>query len=829
MVYRPLPGHYDEMMAADGTVRKHWADLIDAIESLGTDGLDRKIREARRILRDNGATYHAQKDAAGEDRPWPLDLIPAVITGAEWDVIESAVRQRARLLNEVLRDLYGPQRLLREGLLPPELVYAHPGFLRPCSGFEPRLGVWLTTYAVDLARSRDGTWRFLSDRTETPTGAGYTLENRLIANRVLAETFEKVGVRRLAAYFRRHRLSLTQAAAGGGENPRVALLTPGPASETYFEHAYLARYLGYTLVEGPDLIVRDQKVFLKTLGGLLPVDVLLRRQESRSLDPLEFSDASVSGTPGLLESIRAGNVAVANAPGSGLAESPALMAFLPGLARHFLNTDLELPSVPTWWCGQDGDRSSILARLGELVIKPAFPRRIRERFFARQMNAVELGDLRERILKDPYQYAAQEHLPLSTAPVATKDGLEPRYLVLRAFAIFDGETYVVMPGGLARVSRSASALDVSVLSGGSSKDLWVLGAEDEPPLTLMTQAHTPVDVSRATFDLPSRVAENLYWLGRYAERIDATARLVRAAVPLVSEESSRLSTSGLSGAFGFLERMGYARPETAERGEITEDDLEDEIRRAIVTSEGRGSFGWQIHHLRRLAWLLQDRLSTDAWKIISRLENDYIAGRANANFEHGLADLLDRAVINLTAFSGEVGAGMTRGHGWRLLDIGRGLERALQVLELLRHGLATVADDERARIELLLEAANVTITYRSRYLTSLQADLTIDLLLVDDANPRAVAFQLDNLRRHVEALPRDPSRGRRSPESRLVTAALAEVEVAELEDLSQVVGDRRPALEALLDRVGTALTDLSENLTLDYLTHAKFSRQNLTP
>lgn len=830
IIYAPVPGHYDEMLDPNGQVRGHWRPLIEQLEELGNNGIERRIREARRILRDNGATFHAQKDASGEDRPWPLDLIPAVIPDADWRAIESAVRQRAVLFNAILEDLYGPQRLVHEGIIPAELIYGHPGFLRPCHGLTPRGGVWLTTFATDLARSEDGRWWFISDRTETPTGAGYALENRLIANRVLSEVFESMGVRRLAAYFQRHRETLAEAAATGGENPRVAMLTPGPQSETYFEHAYLARYLGYTLVEGPDLTVRDRQVYLKTLGGLLPVQVLLRRQESRACDPLEFGDNSVTGTPGLLESVRAGNVALANALGSGLAESPALMAFLPGIAECLMGAELEMPSVATGWCGEDRTRADLLDRLADLVVKPAFPKRLRERFFGRQMNRTELDRLRDRILASPSDYVVQEQIPLSTTPVVTTSGLEPRFLVVRAFAVYDGASYTVMPGGLARVSRSPSALDVSVLSGGSSKDLWVVGAdEDEASFTLVRQKPSPVDVSRATFDLPSRVAENLYWLGRYAERIDSTARLVRAALPLVFEESSRRSTSGLSGALGFLQQMGYTRPETANAGIITDDLLEDEIRWAIATADGRGSFGWQIHHLHRLAWLLQDRLSGDAWKIVTRLENDYIVARANAGFEHGLADLLDRVVINLTALSGEVEAGMTRGHGWRLLDIGRRLERALQVIELLRHGLTTVADDERARIELLLEAANVTITYRSRYLTSLQADLTIDLLLIDDANPRAVAFQLDLLRRHVEDLPRDPTRGRRSAEARLVKTALAEVELAQLDELAQVRGGRRPVLDQLLDKVGIALSDLSEHLTLDYLTHAKFSRQRPTP
>lgn len=824
MVYSPIAGHYDEMVAPDGSIRSHWVKLIDQLDALGQSGLDSRIEDARRILRDNGATYHAQKDAAGEDRLWPLDVIPAILESNEWAVIERAVCQRARLLNAVLKDLYGPQTLIRNNLLPPEFLFAHPGFLRPCCGLTPAGGVWLTTYAADLARTPDGRWWFISHRTETPTGAGYALENRLIANRVLSEAFESLGVRRVAAYFERQRQTLTEAAAGG-ENPRVAVLTPGPTGATFFEHAYLARYLGYTLVEGTDLTVRSQKVHLKTLGGLLPIDAILRQLESKACDPLEFSDDSTSGVPGLVDCIRAGGLAVANALGTGLAESPALMAFLPGIARHLLREDLEIPSVATWWCGQDGPRAEVLERLDTMVIKAAFPGREHRRQFGRQMGDSELEVLRTAIRTNPHRFVAQEEISVSTTPSVGASGLQPRLLVIRAFAVSDGKSYMVMPGGLARVSRSLSSLDVSVLSGGSSKDLWVLGTDPEPRLSLLRSPTQPIDVSRATFDLPSRIAENLYWLGRYSERIDATARFVRATLTLVFEESKQRSTSGLSGAFAFLKKMGYTRPESSRRRRITDDLLEDEIRWAIALADDRGSFGWQIGHMHRLAWLLQDRLSSDAWKIISRLENDYIVGRANAEFEHGLADLLDRVVMNLTAFSGEVDDGMTRGHGWRLLDIGRRLERALQVIELLRHGLSTVADDERSRIELLLEAANVTITYRSRYLTTLQADLAIDLLLVDDANPRAVAFQLKRLLRHVENLPKDPGRGRRSQETKLATAALAGIELAELDELARTDQRRRPGLERLLDKVSRELSDLADNLSRDYLTHTQFSRQ----
>ena len=825
LTYPTLEGHYDEMIASDGSVRPHWRTLVDSMEGFSASEFGRRIQDGRRIVRDNGVTFHVQQEQSnGTDRPWPLDLIPVVLSGDEWAGVERAVVQRALLFNRILGDLYGPQKLLRDGLLPPELLYAHPGFLRPCHGIEPADGVWLTFYAADLARTPDGRWWFIGDRTEAPTGCGYALENRLVVSRTLSEAFEGSSVRRLASYFQAQRDTLAKRVPGHRDNPRVALLSPGPRTETYFEHAFLARYLGYTLVEGPDLTVRDQRIYLKTLAGLLPVDMILRQQHSELCDPVELPGDSMQGCPGLLDTVRAGNVAVANALGSGVVASPAMAAFLPTLARRLLEEDLQIPSVGTWWCGQQGPRDEVLARLDELVVKPAFPGPIRQREFGAQLSEDARGVLRERILRNPENYAAQEQIKLSTTPVVTSRGLEPRFLVVRAFAVSDGASFTVMPGGLARVSATQETLDVSVNSGGSSKDLWIVGpTRGEKVITLLPSRQRPVDVSRATFELPSRVAENLFWLGRYAERVDAAARFIRATLPLLFDESSRRSSSSLKGALGFLREMTYVEGDDPIEGS-PEAAIEEGIRAAVSESSRRGSFGWQIHQLHRVGWLLRDRLSADTWKILSRLETDYVVEQSAIQEEHGMMDLLDRVVINLTSFSGAVDEVMTRGHGWRLLDLGRRLERALQVIELLRHGLVSVPDDERARVELLLDAADSTITYRSRYLTSVQADLAIDLLLIDEANPRSVAFQLERLREHVKRLPEGPNPARRSPEVRSVTDALATVQLAQLEDLAGIENGRRPGLNALLDRLGEDLSGLSEHLTRDYLTHA-VSRQ----
>ena len=800
------------MIAPDGELRPHWRPLADCLEELGRAELHRRVQESARLIRENGMTYHVQREAqAGQSRPWPLDLIPCVISGEDWRQIEAAVAQRARVLNAVLGDVYGPQRSLREGLLPPGFVFNHPGFIRPCWGVVPPGGTWLHLVAVDLARGPDGRWRVIGDRTEAPIGAGYALENRLVINETLGEAFESSGARRLSGYFGTLK-DILAGAAGGRENPRIGVMTPGPAGPTYFEHAFLARYLGYTLVEGSDLTVRERKVYLRTLGGLLPVDVLLRRQEAVECDPLELTSESANGAAGLLQSMRMGNVSVANSLGSGFAESPAISAFLPGLARTLLGEELLMESAPTYWCGDPQSLEYALGNLDSLVIKPAFATSKRSREFASRMGVKGREDLADRIRAAPEAYAVQEYIPLSTTPVRSGASIVPRRLVVRAFAVGDWRYYHVMPGGLARVSSSRASRNVSVVSGGLSKDLWVIGPGTEPAVSLLTTTRTPIDVSRATIDLPSRVGENLYWLGRYAERVEGVARLLRGATALLSVESARRSESALRGAQAVLANLGHI----SEKG--PQGELRGRLEKAVYESGDRSGFGWQIHQLRHVAWMLRDRLSGDAWRTISRLESDYVEGCAERK---DLDDLLDSVVMTLAAFSGAAMEAMTRGHGWRLLDIGRRLERALHVAALLQASLVEHTADERPRLELLLEAADSSITYRSRYLTSLQADLVIDLLLVDDANPRAIVFQLQRLKEHVASLPASPMTIRRSPEARLITDAIAAVELAQLDELAAVKAGRRPALKELVTRIEEDLERLSEALTQDYLTHAK--------
>jgi uncharacterized circularly permuted ATP-grasp superfamily protein/uncharacterized alpha-E superfamily protein len=817
--YESSPGFYDEVLGDDKRVRPHWNELAESLAALGHSGLARRWQEGRRLIHDNGVTYNVYSDPQSTSRPWPLDPIPLVMDPAEWKAIEAGIIQRATLFNSVLADLYGPQRLLREGLLPAELVFPNPAFLRACWGIEPPGGVFLHMYAADLARSPDGQWWVLADRTQAPSGAGYALENRLVTTRVLPDIFRKAHGRRLASFFQSYRDALEKLVPKQRENPRIVLLTPGPYNETYFEHAFLARYLGYTLVEGGDLTVRDNRVFLKTLGGLLPVDVIVRRQDDHFCDPLELRGDSMLGVPGLVQAVRSGRVAIANAFGSGLAESPAYAAFLPGLCKHLLDEDLKLPTVATWWCGQPEPLSYVTQHLNELVVKPTFPGTHGDPIFAATLSQSARAALLARVTAEPGQYVAQERVALSTVPVWDDGKLHPRHMVMRVFAVSTGDGYTVMPGGLTRISTSLDNMVVSMQSGGGSKDAWVLGDGPAPPFTLLRPATHPLEVSRATFDLPSRVADNLFWLGRYAERVEGAVRVARTILPRFFQDGDSSRVAGLNAGLDILAALGYLA------GETRTGAAERDVLATIYDPAAPNGFVANIHQVRRVAWLLRDRISLDAWLVLNQLDQQFSSRPPAEAVQVGAAqDLLNHAVITLSAFGGLVMESMTRGDGWRFLDIGRRLERALQMTELLRNSLSPKTGEDFGILEAVLEMADSSITYRSRYLTSLQTDLLLDLLLVDEANPRSISFQLARLREHIEQLPGSHTAIRRPGEAKLALSLLTTVQLADVRELAGSPETR----ETLFAKLAQDLTLLSETLTRAYFSHAAQSRQLAT-
>ncbi len=830
--YAANPGFYDEALDGTKPVRPHWVALTEALSQMGHAGLAKRWQQGLRMIHDNGITYNVYSDPQSTARPWPLDPVPLVMEPNEWKHIEAAIIQRAMLFNAMLADLYGPQELLREHKLPAELVFPNPAFLRPCWGIEPPGGTFLHMYAADLARSPDGQWWVLSDRTQTPSGAGYALENRLVTTRVLPDVFRSAHVRRLAPFFQAYRDALLRLVPAQRENPRIVLLTPGPYNETYFEHAFLARYLGYTLVEGGDLTVRDCRVYLKTLGGLLPVDVIVRRQDDQFCDPLELRGDSMLGIAGLVQAVRAGNVAIANALGSGLAESPAYEAFLPGLCKLLLGEDLKIPTVATWWCGQEGPLKYVLDHLDSLVLKPTFPGARSEPIFGASLTAENKKKVLDRVRADPGRWVAQERVALSTVPVWEENRVEPRHMVIRVYAVPSNGSYAVMPGGLTRISSSLDSMVVSMQSGGGSKDTWALGDSPAPPFTLLRPAKHPLEVSRATFDLPSRVADNLFWLGRYTDRVESMVRVTRAILARF-QEGDAVRAAGLHAGLEILTALGNLEgrddaQKTPERERLSA--AEREVLAMIYDPASPNGLVSGIHLVRGVAWLLRDRISVDAWLILNQLDQQFSAVAPAEAFRISAAqDRLNHVIITLSAFSGLAMESMTRGDGWRFLDIGRRLERAAQMTALLRHGLHAESPGAGA-LEAILEMADSSITYRSRYLTSLQTDLVLDLLLVDEANPRSIAFQLARLKEHVDRLPVSHVSIRRPLEARQALALLTSVQLADVRELGRTDdAGAAAAREALFEKLAQDLGAISETISRAYFSHAMQSRQLAAP
>jgi len=827
--YRPNPDSFDEMVADDGAIRPHWHALTDSLNVMGPAGLAGRWRAGRRLIYENGITYNVYGEPKGSDRPWPLDPIPLIINEREWVLIETAIRQRAMLLNAILADLYGPQRLLRDGLYPPELVFRHPGFLRPCWNVSVPQGTFLHNYSADLVRARDGRWWVIADRTQAPLGAGYALENRLVLRDVLPDMFRATQVRRLADFFQSYRETLHSLVRPHSDNPRIVLLTPGPFNEAYFEHAFLARYLGYTLVEGGDLTVRNNYVYLKTLGGLLPVELIVRRQDDSFCDPLELREDSVLGVPGLMHAVRAGNVAVVNALGSGLLESLALQVFLPALSRRLTGSELKIPTVATWWCGDQEQLDYVSRNLSSLIVMPTFFASRRHPIMGAKLTEKARQRLALKIRRAPADYVAQEPLSLSTVPVWEAGQLTSRHMVMRVYAVASDGSYTVMPGALARVTTSLSNLVPSIQDADGSKDTWVLSSAPITHTTLLRSPSSPIEINRATFDLPSRVADNLFWLGRYVERIDSTARISRALI-LRLQEPEGASDRGLEAAVGILCALGHLPANLVDTvadatASDREEALEGEVIAMLLDSERKNGICWTVHQLGRLAWMLRDRFSPDAWRILNRFNQQFIAPAQDDPLRMASArSLLDDTIMTLSSFCGLAAESMTRGNGWRFLEIGRRLERALQMVALLRYGLAPSTDDASARLQALLEIADGCLTYRSRYQTSMQVHLVVDLLLLDRANPRSVVFQLERLSEQVQELPEQES-APRSEEARIVLRLLTEVQLADATTLT--ASDQSggwAGFDNFLAHLESELRKLSETTGRRYFDHTIVSR-----
>ena len=779
--YQNTKGRFDEMLDINGQARPHWRAMLAHLQQEAPELMHERLESVQRQVHDNGVTYNIYADTQGQQRPWSLNDLPMILPAEEWSGIAEAVIQRATLLNQILGDAYGKQTLISEGLLPPALIHGNASFLRPCHGIRQSDGIALHLVAVDLARSPDGRWWVVADRTQAPSGAGYALENRTIISRAFPDLFRDLRVQHLNSFFSSLRDSLAHwgricAANRGdgadqspelrsGEAPLIVLLTPGPYNETYFEQSYLARYLGYPLVEGTDLTVRNGLVWLKTLSGPQRVHVILRRVDDDFCDPLELRQESALGIVGLTEAARRGTVLIANGLGSSLMESGALLGYLPKLCQRLLGQSLKMPSVATWWCGEPAACKDVISRLDHLIIKPAFAQQRIAPVFGMDLNTKARQHLIAEIRANPHHYVAQEMVNLSHAPVwqpGDVSSLASAAVGLRVYACATPHGYVVMPGGLTRVASGTDTRVLNMQRGGASKDTWVLAASTVTPAAAAPRRTGVDDLVRGDTHLASRLAENLFWFGRYGERCENSTRLTRTVLDFLLNTAPEQrggewqTVQALCIWYGLIKIKG--------RADETPDEEEDEDELAALAAQSDSAIersllksvvertvpglACNLQLLTGIAGNLRERLSLDNWRTLNQL----VGKNTTAARLPSLADartILDGVTSTLMTLSGFALDGMTRDHGWLLMSIGRRAERLQFLCRILRYALKMPAN---ASLDWLLDIADSSVTYRSRYMAQPEWLPVLDLLVLDLSNPRSIAFQLEGLIKYLQRL-----------------------------------------------------------------------------
>ena len=827
--------------SALGSLSPTWTTFFNFLGADGFHDLNHRTANLRRQIRDNGVTYNVYADANGPQRPWSLDLFPLIISADDWAGIESGIKQRTRLLNEIMADVYGPQNLLKQGLLPAALVQGHPGYLRAMQGVQPAGGMFLHIAAFDMARGPDGKWRVVSQRTQAPSGLGYLLENRLSISMLFSEAFQGMQVQRLAESYKALVDSMKTLSAVA--DSRIVLLTPGPYNETYFEHAYLARYLGLTLVEGNDLLVRGERLFLKTLQGLEPVHGLLKRLDDEFLDPLELRADSTLGVPGLLQVIRAGNLQVANAPGSAFLESSAMLGFLPALSKHLLGETLSLPSLSTWWCGEQAVMRDMLPQLKNCVIKPTYPGTGRASVIGHTLSQREIDEWAGRILRQGEDYTVQAYLPLSQTPTWQGEKIAPRSTMLRVFALPDGHgSWRVLPGGLARLAGKNENI-ASMQHGGSSADVWALG-----PLVKTDKApdasgapHTEPDHGSITAPqhnrigarkqpVTSRAAENLFWLGRYTERAENSLRLAQLTLQSLAgiDQSSAPLLAWLTDMAVSNALVLPSVPAASQTGQARR-VFERSLIAGLGNLDTHASVGYNLRSLKTAASAVRERLSQEQWHVIVQMEQDFfrrceaLAPTGSSAQDYSSLEALgtlDVASSYLAAITGAQTDRMMRDDGWRLLSIGRHIERLGTLSGAMASGFDTGAVYDDSGFSAIVALFDSTITFHAQYQQRRDLDALLDLLVLSQDNPRSLSWVIKSLKNRLLKL----QGGEVGIENSL--AARLPAMINKLVDASHKL--QAPELTARFDECRNSAFTLSDHVSQRYFSHASSASYSLS-
>lgn len=840
----PHAGQHDELFNEQGQFRSHWQPVLDELAELGLEGLRQCSAETQNLLHENGVTFNVYEDEEDQLRSWQLDPLPYVISTHEWEELEQGLIQRSRLLEALVEDLYGERQVIHQGLLPPELVYTHPAWSFAASDPSPaRERPWVLFQGMDITRDHEGDWRVLGDWTQAPSGAGYALENRVLLARALPSLYRDAPLRRLASFLQAQHRCLAELASKHRDNPNIVLLTPGQGSPGYFEHAWLANYMNFSLVEGADLVVRDGQVAMRTLGGLKAVDVIVRQVNDPWCDPLELRGDSLLGVPGLMQAARQGEVEIANALGVGVLEHPALACFMEQLCDFLLDEKLLLKTRPTLWCGEPEN----LKKLKSLPEGWQFkhiqtPTQLIE---PQKLSASDHEAFLENLQAAPHLYVAQQPFQAATSPCfdSTTGEITAQPVNLRFFSLADPSDITkpiqerrqrIMPGGLAWIAQPGTP----VMDSSQVKDIWVMAPVPQPHVSLLLQARGPIRVARDSQDLPSRVADSLFWMGRYGERLDSRSRLLRETLSKLLEEGHLpLHTTLLPDLFTALnlplpdletspaeqDRSAvYAR--TSQQFLLLRDRLLELF--AETTPDG---LPWLFSYFLRNSRAIRDHLGDDSWRTLNHLHHQLKSLQHTQAITGGRSSL-ESVITHLAAFFGLCNETMPHHYGWRFMDLGRFTERVISSLELLKLALITAHKPGVPLWEAILSTTDNLTVYRRRYRSQLHPTAILDLLLFDESNPRSIGYMLKRLERQIEHLPQPEGTPFRNRENRLIIEATSKLHLVEPDSLLDLDTSEiaRTALEELLDALLSPLHQLSDAISHSHFSHAETPKQLVT-
>jgi uncharacterized circularly permuted ATP-grasp superfamily protein/uncharacterized alpha-E superfamily protein len=831
--YRSGLSSYDEVLDVNGKLKPHWKALFDTLEKLGIDELKNRNLEIISKLRENGVTYNVYDGPDGMNRPWQMDPIPFLIEQNEWNGIAKGLQQRALLLDLTLRDIYGPRNLVKDAIIPAELVFDNSGFYRPCTDVKLLSTRQLMLYAADMARGPDGQMWILDNRTQAPSGSGYALENRVVMSKLLPELADGMYVSKLSPYFNGVQNTVLKLSDRSKDAPNIVYLTPGPSNEAYFEHAYLASYLGYTLAQGDDLMVRNSCVYLKSIDGLQKVDVIIRRIDDDWCDPLELREDSRLGIPGLLHAIRMGNVQVLNPPGTGVLENHAFLAFMNNISRYFLGQDLIMPSVATWWCGHARELNHVLANIDKLIIKKANRRSRFRSIYGRTLTAREKEDVKKMISLRPHEFIAQEEVSLSTTPSLVDGNIEPRYAALRAFLVSDETGYHVMQGGLTRSSPVKDRFVISNQYGGLSKDTWIVSDKTgHAPEKIVVHTTAPV---KKQISLPSRSAENLFWIGRYCERTMSVIKFMNITINVLNLDRNfggsakqehikylLQSLTHLTSTYpGFIDEDELIR---LPYGEII--DLVSNIGRAGTIASNVGSFLHSVAAVRN-QWDLE------VWRIIDLIDNGYQDIRnASTMNSNNVQKTLESLYHNMFTFLGVIAESMPRDNGFLLLETGKLIERILSRISVIQaiFGTKNTESVENELIEAVLINHNLLVNYRQIYKSQMSVEAMLDMVLLEKTSPYSLTYMLDELKKNLAHLPTTTRQERLNDAQKAVLEASTLVKLANISDLSaHNHAMERKALFKLLSKVSSLISSVSLTMTNMYFSHTIMQHSLIKP